>query len=165
MKKYWLLGSCSILICALDQLTKRIIWESIPPYGSVPVIDGFFDLVHIYNRGAAFGFLNRSDIEWQFWLFLGATCCATVAILLLVRSTHKEPLLVTGLGLVLGGAIGNLIDRIRWRAVLDFVDIYVGQWHWPAFNIADIGICSGAGLALLALFLRPQEQKGKESDA
>lgn len=165
MNKYWLLGSCAALVCVLDQLTKRVVAHTIPPYGSVPVIDGCFDLVHIYNRGAAFGFLNRSDIEWQFWLFLLATLGAAAAILVLVRSAQKDPLLVCGLGLVLGGAVGNLIDRVRWRAVLDFLDVYVGQWHWPAFNVADIGICLGAGLAVLAMLLHPQEKKCKEPDA
>lgn len=165
MNKYGQLGGCAALVCALDQLTKWQVAHTIPPYGSVPVIDGFFDLVHIYNRGAAFGFLNRSDIEWQFWLFLAATLGAVAAILAVTRATRRNPLLICGLGLVLGGAVGNLIDRVRWRAVLDFLDIYVGQWHWPAFNVADIGICVGAGLAALAMLLHPQENNPKEPHA
>lgn len=93
---------------------------------------GLFDLVNIRNRGAAFGFLNRSDIEWQFWLFLAATAISAVVVFMLARSARRnETWLFVGLGMVLGGAAGNLIDRIRFRAVVDFLDFFVGQWHCP----------------------------------
>ena len=129
----------------LDQLTKLWVMASLPYYGAVTVIPGFFDLVNIRNRGAAFGFLNRSDIEWQFWLFFAATLVSAGVIFMLARSAQRgEKLLFWGLGMVLGGAVGNLVDRIRFRAVVDFLDFYVGQWHWPAFNVADIAICCGA---------------------
>ena len=127
----------------LDQLTKLWVMASLPYYGAVTVIPGFFDLVNIRNRGAAFGFLNRSDIEWQFWLFFSATLVSA-----------GEKLLFWGLGMVLGGAVGNLVDRIRFRAVVDFLDFYVGQWHWPAFNVADIAICCGALLVCLSMWLK-----------
>ncbi|MEG2004638.1 MAG: signal peptidase II [Bilophila sp.] len=141
------------LVLLLDQLSKFWVMEALPEYGSVPVLTGFFDLVHLRNRGAAFGFLNRSDIEWQFWLFCGATLLAVGMILSVVRSSPKhENALFAGLGLVLGGAIGNFIDRVRFRAVVDFLDFYVGQWHWPAFNVADIAICCGAFLVCLRLW-------------
>ena len=119
--------------------------------------------MNIRNRGAAFGFLNRSDIEWQFWLFLLATLVAAVAIILLVRTAQEQPWLFRALGLVMGGALGNLIDRIRFRAVVDFLDIYVGDWHWPAFNVADMAICVGAGLACLLLWKSPQPGSKKEA--
>ena len=138
----------------LDQLTKLWIMASIPLNGGVEVIPGLFDLVNIRNRGAAFGFLNRSDIEWQFWLFLAATAISAVVVFMLARSARRnETWLFVGLGMVLGGAAGNLIDRIRFRAVVDFLDFFVGQWHWPAFNVADIAICCGAGLVCLSLWL------------
>ncbi|MDD2966586.1 MAG: signal peptidase II [Desulfovibrionaceae bacterium] len=155
-KKYGLLGICALAVCLLDQLTKWLVASTIAPYSTVPIIDGLFDLVHIYNRGAAFGFLNSPSIEWQFWLFLVATLCAAFAIFSLVRSS-TDRLLIVSLGLVLGGAVGNLIDRVRARAVLDFLDFYIGTWHWPAFNVADIGICMGALGAVLALYVHPQE--------
>ena len=155
-KKYRILGSCALAVCLLDQLTKWLVASNIAAYSSIPIIDGCFNLVHIYNRGAAFGFLNSPTIEWQFWLFLVATLCAAAAILSLVRSS-SDRLLIASLGLVLGGAVGNLIDRVRTRAVLDFLDFYLGAWHWPAFNVADIGICIGAFGAVLALYLHPQE--------
>lgn len=142
---------------ALDQLTKWLTVQHIPEMGSVPVIAGFFDLVNIRNRGAAFGFLNRSDIEWQFWLFMMATLVAFGAIVSLVRTWPRHsPLLFCSLGLVLGGALGNMIDRIRYRAVIDFLDFSIYGWHWPAFNVADIAICCGAFLACFLLWRTPE---------
>ena len=139
----------------LDQLTKLWVMASLPYYGAVTVIPGFFDLVNIRNRGAAFGFLNRSDIEWQFWLFFAATLVSAGVIFMLARSAQRgEKLLFWWLGMVLGGAVGNLVDRIRFRAVVDFLDFYVGQWHWPAFNVADIAICCGALLVCLSMWLK-----------
>ena len=128
----------------LDQLTKLWVMASLPYYGAVTVIPGFFDLVNIRNRGAAFGFLNRSDIEWQFWLFFAATLVSAGVIFMLARSAQRgEKLLFWGLGMVLGGAVGNLVDRI-----------YVGQWRWPAFNVADSAICCGALLVCLSMWLK-----------
>ena len=144
MRKYTILGGYGLLALVLDQLTKWWAVAAIDPLQPVTVIPGLLDLVLVHNRGAAFGFLNRSDIQWQFWLFLGATVVAAVAIVALLRSSRFNAWLSAGLGLVLGGALGNLVDRIRFRAVIDFVDVYVGQWHWPAFNVADMAICVGA---------------------
>ncbi len=146
-----LLGTASFTII-VDQLSKWWVMHTVPTHHSIPIIQDFFDLVNIRNRGAAFGFLNRSDIEWQFWLFLCATCMATVAIVILARSSQK-PLFLTALGLILGGALGNLIDRIRFRAVVDFLDFYIGSWHWPAFNVADIAICIGAFLTCFVMYI------------
>lgn len=145
-----LLGTAAALL-VLDQASKLLVMACIPEHRPVPVIPGVFDLVNIRNRGAAFGFLNRSDIEWQFWLFLAATLVAVWAIVVLARSTRR-PLLLAGLGLILGGALGNLVDRLRFRAVVDFLDLYWRGWHWPAFNVADMGICLGAVCACLALW-------------
>ena len=153
-KRYRILLGAGVAAVVLDQLTKLWIMASIPLNGGVEVIPGLFDLVNIRNRGAAFGYLNRSDIEWQFWLFLAATAISAVVVFMLARSARRnETWLFVGLGMVLGGAAGNLIDRIRFRAVVDFLDFFVGQWHWPAFNVADIAICCGAGLVCLSLWL------------
>lgn len=160
--RYRLLGGYALLALLLDQLTKFWVLAAIPEHKSITVIPGLLDLVNIRNRGAAFGFLNRSDIEWQFWLFLLATLVAAVAIILLVRTAQEQPWLFRALGLVMGGALGNLVDRIRFRAVVDFLDIYVGDWHWPAFNVADMAICIGAGLACLLLWRSPRPGPGKE---
>lgn len=145
-----------MLACVLlDQLTKAAVTAALPLYGSVRVVPGLFDLVHVRNRGAAFGFLNRPDIDWQFWLFLLATLLACAIILSMARTARYSRALFVGFGLILGGAVGNLIDRVRLRAVIDFLDVYVGAWHWPAFNVADVAICVGALLAALALWRRP----------
>ena len=145
---------------ALDQLTKAAVTASLPLYGSVRVVPGLFDVVHVRNRGAAFGFLNRPDIDWQFWLFLLATLLACGLILGMARTARYSRPLFVGFGLILGGAVGNLIDRIRLRAVIDFLDFYVGAWHWPAFNVADAAICIGALLAAIALWRRSDAAAG-----
>ena len=155
-----LFGSAGALL-VLDQVSKWLVMAFIPEHRPVPVIPGFFDLVNIRNRGAAFGFLNRSDIEWQFWLFLAATLVSVWAIAVLARNT-RQPLLLVGLGLILGGALGNLIDRLRFRAVVDFLDIYWRGWHWPAFNVADMGLCVGAACACLAVW-QAERRKGARS--
>ncbi|MBQ7456854.1 MAG: signal peptidase II [Desulfovibrio sp.] len=135
----------ALIVLLLDQGTKWLVVRSVPTWKSIPVIPGCFDLVNIRNRGAAFGFLNRSDIEWQFWLFLAATLVAVAAILWLVHTMKEHaPSFVVGLALIFGGAIGNAIDRLRFRAVVDFLDVYWKDWHWPAFNVADAAICVGA---------------------
>lgn len=163
MRKYTILGGYGLLALVLDQLTKWLAVAAIDPLQPVTVIPGLLDLVLVHNRGAAFGFLNRSDIQWQFWLFLGATVVAAVAIVALLRSSRFNAWLSAGLGLVLGGALGNLVDRIRFRAVIDFVDVYVGQWHWPAFNVADMAICVGAFLACIVIWRTPEApEKSKE---
>ncbi len=157
--RYKIVIAIAAVVIFLDQLSKWLIMQFLPAQGTITVLDGFFNLVHIYNRGAAFGFLNRSDIEWQFWLFLLATLIAVLAIFYLVRTAkHYLPLFIA-LGLVLGGALGNLIDRLRFRAVVDFLDFYVGAWHWPAFNVADIAICIGAITTCFAMFVLDNKQQ------
>lgn len=150
----------AVIVLVLDQASKWCVMAFIPEHKTVTVIPGFFDLVNIRNRGAAFGFLNRSDIEWQFWLFLGATCVAVWAILSLLRGAKELPPLFAALGLVLGGALGNLLDRLRFRAVVDFLDFHLWDWHWPAFNVADSAICVGAFLACAMLWRKaPDEER------
>ena len=155
-RRYRILGIAAIVALVFDQVSKGAVMQFIPEHRPITVIAGLFDLVNIRNRGAAFGFLNRSDIEWQFWLFLAATVVAVWAIVMLVRSSDEDPWLFAALGLVMGGALGNLVDRVRFRAVVDFLDVYWGDWHWPAFNIADSAIFVGAVLACLILWRKPQ---------
>ena len=158
--RYPLFWGVAVIIFALDQLTKWLVVQNIPEYSSVTVIAGCFDLVNVRNRGAAFGFLNRSDIEWQFWLFLAATIIACGAILVLLHGIKtKARVLVLGLGCILGGALGNLLDRIRLRAVIDFLDLYWKDWHWPAFNVADSAICIGAVLVCFVLCFEDKNKK------
>lgn len=145
----------------LDQLSKAAVIANIPTDRPIIVIPGFFDLVNVRNRGAAFGFLNRQDMEWQFWLFLMATIIAIWVIFVLLRGAKNHPWLWIGLGLILGGSLGNMFDRLRYRAVVDFLDFYWRDWHWPAFNVADMGICLGAFIACISVLRKPETIKGK----
>ncbi len=164
--RWTLLLSAAPAVVLLDQLSKRLVNEALPLGASLPVVPGLFNLVNIRNRGAAFGFLNRSDKDWQPLLYLGCTLLAVVVDLNLKKQSGRAPLLWTGLSLVLGGALANLWDRLSERAVTDFLDFYLGDAHWPAFNVADIAICVGAGLTCLAILLGHDrrglpEEKGK----
>ena len=163
--RYRLLWGVAAVVFVLDQLTKWWAVAAIPEHRSITVIPGFFDLVIVRNRGAAFGFLNRPDMDWQFWLFLAATVVAVGAIIVLARGARGNVPFLVGLGLVLGGALGNLLDRLRYRAVVDFLDFYVGQWHWPAFNVADIGICLGALCTCVVMWRAEAQARGGKGGA
>lgn len=153
-RRYRLIAALAGVVIALDQLTKLWIQQAIPVWEKgFTVIPGFFDIVHVLNRGAAFGFLNRHDIDWQRPFFVVVSILAVGLIAVLARSKDDDgPFYVYGLGLILGGALGNLVDRVRLGVVIDFLDFYVGQWHWPAFNVADMGICIGAGALLVSFY-------------
>ncbi len=141
-------------VIILDQVTKAWIEKSMVLYTTRPVIPDFFNIVYVLNRGAAFGFLNRSDIQWQTYFFFAATALAVMIIFHLLRlAQSSDKLLILGLGSILGGAVGNLIDRIKTGEVIDFLDFYWKDHHWPAFNVADIAIFLGS-LALLIAFYR-----------
>ncbi|MDR2503704.1 MAG: signal peptidase II [Deltaproteobacteria bacterium] len=155
-KRYRLPLTLAALIVGLDQCTKMAVESHLPLNHGIPVIKGFFNLVRVHNRGAAFGFLNRPDITWQFWIFSGFALFALILVLLMLRWTRHPGLTAKiAFGAILGGALGNFIDRLRLRYVIDFLDFHLGQWHWPAFNVADIAICTGVLLfALITLFPR-----------
>jgi signal peptidase II len=153
--KYRIVSVLSGVIIILDQITKIWVQGSISMYESIPVIPGFFDLVHVLNKGAAFGFLNRADIHWQTYFFIGVSALAVVLIFHLVRTVdRRDPFMFTGLGCILGGALGNMIDRIRIGQVIDFLDFHVAGHHWPAFNVADMAISVGALLLLISFYQR-----------
>lgn len=144
----------ALAILLPDLLTKWLVGRHLDPWSVRPVIEGFFNLSHVHNRGAAFGFLNSASIEWQVPLFIAINVVSIGFILYLVRSAKRDTFaMMGGLGMILGGAIGNLIDRVARGHVVDFLDFYVGPYHWPSFNVADIGICVGAGLVILAFYL------------
>lgn len=150
-------------ILVLDQLTKILVTQQLPIGGGVEVIPGFFNLVHVLNRGAAFGMLNRGDISWQRWFFLGVSLAAMGVIWFMARmSRPEEKLMHVALGCILGGAVGNFIDRLRSGMVIDFLDFYIGDMHWPAFNVADSAISVGAVLLVVSFYRKgghkPREQ-------
>ena len=151
---YKLATPIALAVIVLDQITKSWIQQNMVLYTTRPVIPDFFNIVYVLNRGAAFGFLNRSDIAWQTYFFFAATAMAVLIIFHLLRMARDDDkLLICGLGCILGGAVGNLIDRIKTGEVVDFLDFYWKNHHWPAFNVADIAIFLGS-LALLTAFYR-----------
>ena len=155
MKKTTLLPLLPALsVVALDQISKIVLAYNIPKYASVPVIKGFFNLVHVRNRGMAFGLMNRPGHVFKLYFLIAATLGAIVLLLFWFRKMKDEDHNITiGISLILGGAVGNLIDRIRLGEVIDFLDFYVGSYHWPAFNVADAAITIGIfWLAVNTLF-------------
>lgn len=143
-------------VVILDQISKAMVSGALRVHESVPVIHGFFNLVHVRNRGMAFGLMSRSHADAAFWFLVGASCIA-IALLLFWFSRLKgdDTRMTLGLSLILGGAIGNLIDRIRFREVVDFLDLFWRSYHWPAFNVADAAITVGTFWVAVSLILRP----------
>ena len=140
------------VIVVLDQATKALVDASIPLYESVTIIPGFLDLTHVRNTGAAFGLLNTTDLPYK-GLVMTAMALVAIAAIGAYGATLRphENIARAGLALVLGGALGNLIDRARQGYVLDFVDVYSGNWHFWAFNVADAAISVGAVLVIFDL--------------
>lgn len=134
----------STIVLLLDQLTKITILKLFH-YGESLPVTGFFNLVLVYNKGAAFSFLAASG-GWQRYLFTAIGIGAAVFIIHLLRKHPGQRMFCWALALILGGAIGNVLDRVVYGHVIDFLDVYIGNWHWPAFNIADSAICVGAVL-------------------
>ncbi len=150
----------ALLIICLDQISKFAVLKSLRVYESVPVIKGFFNVVHVRNRGMAFGFMNRPDMDVGFWILVSATILAVVLLLFwFFRMENESNWTTLGLSFILGGALGNLIDRVRLHEVIDFLDVYVGAYHWPAFNVADAAITVGALMVGVSLFLTGPSKK------
>ena len=146
-EKYSKLLIISAVIVALDQITKTIILNSLELYHSIKVIPGFFNITHIHNPGGAFGFLANQSHTVRIIVFLFISILALGFIFHFYRKTPEtHKMLATAFALIFGGAIGNLIDRVRFGTVVDFLDVYIKNLHWPAFNIADSAITIGMGI-------------------
>ncbi|MGR9012218.1 MAG: signal peptidase II [Gammaproteobacteria bacterium] len=147
VKWLWL----SLIAVMLDQGSKLAIAGSMQLYESIQIMP-FFKLTYVHNTGAAFSFLSEAG-GWQRWFFAGLALVISVVISIwLARLKKHETLLAVALALVLGGAVGNLIDRLAYGYVIDFLDVYYNTWHWPAFNIADSAITLGVILMLVESF-------------
>jgi signal peptidase II len=147
LKWLWL----SLLALFLDQASKLFIDDTMQLYQSIPVAP-FFNLTYVHNPGAAFSFLSQAG-GWQRWFFsVMALVVSIVLAVWLKRLKKHEMLLAIGLALILGGALGNLIDRLLYGYVIDFLDVYYQDWHWPAFNIADSAITVGVALMIIDSF-------------
>ena len=150
--------SAAAAVFALDRLTKWIIETRVSLADTYTVIPGFFDIVRAQNRGVAFGLFNESTFQWRTTLLVLVSIAAVVVVsALLWKARQLDPLSLWGLALVLGGAGGNLYDRILWGRVTDFLDFYIRDYHWPAFNVADSALVVGCGLLFLET-LRPKRQ-------
>lgn len=152
-----------LLVFGLDQITKWWILESVMQPPRVIPLTSFFNLVMGWNRGVSFGMFNQ-DSPYNAWIFTGlALVIAAVLVVWMWRAESR--LIGLAIGLIVGGALGNAVDRVRFGAVFDFLDVHVAGHHWPAFNVADSGITIGAALLLAdALFSRPEKPKNKASN-
>lgn len=151
-KKYILFFFPVVIILLLDQVTKSLVMLNMTLGESVTVIDGFFNITYIRNPGAAFGFLADSSPAFRSIFFVGVAVMAVIMILYLIKKISDEKQLLTVcLSLILGGAVGNLIDRVRFGEVVDFLDFYLFSYHWPAFNVADSAITVGAIILVLEM--------------
>jgi signal peptidase II len=153
--KYIKLAFITGTVVLLDQLTKMVILKTMPLYYSISVIPGFFNITHIHNPGGAFGFLAGQSPDIRRMVFIVVSMLAMCLILYFYHTTPRsQPVLSTGFGMIFGGAAGNLADRIRFGSVVDFLDLYVGSYHWPAFNVADSSISIGMGIFVFHLLFR-----------
>jgi signal peptidase II len=154
MRKWFVI---SAIVVALDLYTKYLIQQSFA-YGDHLVITSFFDLVRYHNEGAAFSFLADAG-GWQKLFFSAISVVAIAVISYLLYKHRNEKLFCLGLALILGGAIGNLYDRLTLGYVVDFLFFHYQRFYWPAFNVADSAICVGVGLLLLDSFKKPAHSK------
>ncbi|MGH8747148.1 MAG: signal peptidase II [Burkholderiales bacterium] len=139
-------------VVVLDQLSKWAVLSAFAPDERL-ALTGFFNLVLALNKGAAFSFLASAP-GWQTPLFIAVAAAAIVIVSVLLVRSPADRLVCAGLALILGGAFGNLIDRLRFGQVVDFLDFHLYGWHWPAFNVADSAITIGAGLLIVESLLR-----------
>ncbi len=163
IRRYIAWMSVAFLVVVADQATKWAILEWVPKYGTVPIND-FLRLTHLCNEGAAFSFLADAG-GWQRWFFISLASVVSVIIAWWMWTLRKGgPLiLIAGLALVLGGAIGNLIDRINAGCVTDFISVFHGDWYFPSFNVADSAITVGAAFLIIdALFFSGRETKAEK---
>jgi signal peptidase II len=145
----WFLAAAAVVI--VDRLTKWAMLDWLRP-GEVVEVTPFFNFVLVYNKGAAFSFLAGAP-GWQTPLFAAVAVVASAVVSWLLWRHPGRRLLCVGLALILGGALGNLWDRLEWGAVADFLDFHAFGWHWPAFNVADSAITVGAAILIVEGFL------------
>ena len=147
--KFFLIVAVTVL---LDQISKAVVLKFIPLYENLEVIPGFFSITHIRNTGVAFGLLAGQATGVRTVFFLGMSGLALGVVLYLHAKMAKgKPWVAAAFSLIFGGAVGNLVDRVRFGEVVDFLDFYVGTIHWPAFNVADSAITIGVGILCISM--------------
>ena len=163
MRKYFFLIAGVVLL--LDRTAKWAVASNIPLHDSVTVIPGLFHLTHVQNTGAAFGLFADSSAQWKVGALVSFSVIALVIVsALLWKNSHAFSITTIGLSLILGGATGNLWDRMMTGRVVDFLDFYIGSYHWPAFNVADSAIVIGAVLLVSEIvFAKSSDEAVKSS--
>ncbi len=153
----------ALIIVVLDQVTKLLVTQTMHLHDSIPVISGLFNLTYIRNPGAAFGIFATTNSAFRLIFFVGTSVFALGLLWTIFYRMHPDDwwgqLTISA---IVGGAIGNLIDRLRYGEVVDFLDFYVGGWHWPAFNVADSAISVGV-VSLLIIFALEKKRDGPSS--
>lgn len=156
--KYIILLAVSVLVLVLDQVTKVYIDKTMRLHDSITVIEGFFNITYLRNKGAAFGILANSS--WRLPFFLLVSAVAVVVILVVVsRLRDDQKASALSLSLIFSGAVGNLIDRVRLGEVIDFLYVHWYEHYWPAFNVADSAICVGVFLLAIEMVLEERREK------
>ncbi len=154
------------LVVAADQISKLWIVRAFSLHESLEVIPGFFNLTYLTNNGAAFSMLAGQPALWRQVFFISAAIVALIIICIAQRSFHRESKLYTvAFAFIAGGAIGNLIDRIRLGHVTDFLDVYLGTYHWPAFNVADAAITVGVSMFFIVNIAIERKKKKEPQEA
>lgn len=147
-----------LLLLVLDQLTKVWAFSYLSAHGSVEIIPGLFNLTLILNPGAAFGMFSGLEDYYRRLVLFGVSFVALVVVLhFMAKEARGDSWAQAALSAILAGAVGNILDRLRLDAVIDFLDFYLGTYHWPAFNVADSAITLGVGILILRVFLRSKE--------
>jgi signal peptidase II len=150
----------SLVVLGLDVVTKRWVASSLPEYGVRNIVPGLLNLTHVHNRGVAFGLFDSLG-SFGPAVLIAAGAAALVIVSLYFRQTEShETLLLWALALILGGALGNLLDRIVHGSVTDFIDVFVRSYHWHTFNVADSAISVGIGMMLLDMLLQRRDRAG-----
>lgn len=158
IRPLWVVLIWVLSVVAADQFTKWLVISSFAYNELRPVLPGFFNLTFLANTGAAFGMLAGENTMWRQVFFIGVAFFALIVLVFAYRHYRNDhPLYVHSVGMIAGGALGNLIDRLRFGAVIDFLDFHVGHYHWPAFNVADSAITVGVACFILAGILSPRK--------
>jgi len=162
-RKLVILLAVLVLGLALDLVSKMLVLKFMPLESQIPLVHGFFNLVHVHNQGAAFGLLNSLPVGFTRLFFIATTSLVLAVVgYLWFRLPEESWPAALGYSLIMAGALGNMIDRVRLGVVVDFLDLYWGRYHWPAFNVADSLVCLGAGV--LVWVILTEEKHGNASD-
>jgi len=159
MLRWIIFGTIAAFGLIIDQITKVYIDRTMQLFQSIPVVDNFFNITYVRNRGAAFSFLSHAS--WRLPFFIGVSLVAAIVIIIAYNKLREDQRLAqVSLAMIFSGAVGNLIDRVRLGEVIDFLDAHWYQHHWPAFNVADSLIC--VGVFLLAFDMLREEKRLKQ---